>query len=173
MHRGMSTRQVPYRPLRHVIFGGEHGGLLHSLKSIKGFRAQECWGPTGLEFSYDDGSSILWGSRGVCESELSLHGCHGEYVTEIKCHYRAWGLWPLFLEVSTGRTISRCSPDCQRQINTNHEHSMSIGTLEKKYDSVVSTLVAAGGERIVGFYAGPGDWFSRRVSMITYPYYWY
>lgn len=93
-------KQLPYRPLRYVIFGGEHGELLSSLKSVKAFRAQKWFGVTGLEFFYDDDTRILFGSRGEFESELPIQGRQGEYVQEIECHYRAGGLKTWSLEVS-------------------------------------------------------------------------
>lgn len=98
--------QQPYQPLRYVIFGGKHGELLPSIKSIKGFRAQKWWGPTGLEFFYDDDSSILFGSRGEFESELLLQSRQGEYIQEVECRYRSLGLRPLSFEVSLRRIIT-------------------------------------------------------------------
>lgn len=96
-------QQKPYRPLRYIIFGGKHGELLPSMRSIEGFRTQKWWTPTGLEFFYDDGSSVLFGSRGEFESELPLQGRQGEYIQEIEYHHRTLGLRPNFIEVSLRR----------------------------------------------------------------------
>lgn len=44
---------------------------------------------------------------------------------------------------------------------------MKVAIHEEEDDQVVSNLVVPHGERIVGFYTGPGKWLSHRVSMAS------
>jgi len=74
------------------------------MKSVKGFRAHKRCGPTGLEFFYDDGSSLLFGSRGQFESELPLQGRQGEYIQEIECRNIIPGLSSMSFQVRLRRT---------------------------------------------------------------------
>ncbi|KAI9759793.1 MAG: hypothetical protein M4579_002092 [Chaenotheca gracillima] len=151
----LPTRQMPFRPLRYIIFGGEDGQDLRFLKGIRGYRPVNIgpyapeYAPCGLEFFYSDRPSLLWGVRAPVVSEMAMRGDLGEFMEVIQfsdCASRQAGTGPAQLKMWTNRGC---------EIETGQRPSLPRRT---------SKMRARHGERIVGFYSGPGVFLAEKVS---------
>ncbi|XHG00078.1 hypothetical protein AWENTII_003549 [Aspergillus wentii] len=108
-----------FEPLINIDFGGPRGLLLGSLTRLVFHMASYPYPLVGIETSYSDGRTVLFGSNGGCEISFSIDGSKGERINRIDAlegnrrYYAYIGLAGLQISTNYGRTAT-FAPFCLR-----------------------------------------------------------
>ncbi|OQE10215.1 hypothetical protein PENVUL_c004G08176 [Penicillium vulpinum] len=140
-----------FEPLTNIDFGGQRGLLLASLTRLTFHMASDPYLFIGIEVSYSDGRSVLFGSNGGCGISFFIDGPKGERINRI-------GMLPNIRRPTIRRPEIRGSdPEGSiggLQVSTNYGRTATFAHLRYRLNAAVEFIpISPPGNTITGLVA--------------------